>query len=168
MVHLKCTQLARDFGSALHYPNNDSNFTIWDAKQQEVRPACRVQPSDAKKVSRILNVLVDHWCKFAVKGGGHSRHPDDSNSVGGVTIDLDRLKAVEVSADATRARLGCGLTSVDVYRHLDPLGLSFIGGRVGSVGVGGFTLGGGTSPFSNKYGLALDNVFEYEVCYGPR
>lgn len=31
------------------------------------------------------------------------------------------------------------------------------------MGIGGFTLGGGTSPFSNKYGWALDNVYEYEV-----
>lgn len=31
------------------------------------------------------------------------------------------------------------------------------------MGVGGFTLGGGTYPFANKYGWALDNVYEYEV-----
>jgi hypothetical protein len=161
---IKCTQLSATFGSAFHYPDNDKNFTIWDAKQQEVRPACRVEPSNANDVSHILEILVGHWCNFAVKGGGHSRHRDDSNSVAGVTIDLDRMNTVEVSIDSNTARIGGGATTAKVYQDLDSHGLSFVGGRVGAVGVGGFTLGGGTSPFSNKYGLSLDNVFEYEVC----
>ncbi|CAG8947916.1 unnamed protein product [Penicillium salamii] len=158
-----CTQLSTTFGPDFHYPDNDQNFTIWDAKQNEVRPACRVEPSSASDVSRVLNILVEHWCNFAVKGGGHSRHRDDSNSVAGVTIDLDRMNTVEVSSNGNTARIGGGATTAKVYRDLDSHGLSFVGGRVGGVGVGGFTLGGGTSPFSNKYGLALDNVFEYEV-----
>ncbi|GME33568.1 putative FAD binding domain protein [Neofusicoccum parvum] len=160
--HEACTQLSSAFGSALHYPDND-NFTIWDAKQQEVRPACRVEPSSAADIAQVLGILVDNWCNFAVKGGGHSRHADDSNSVGGVTVDLDRINTVEVAADGLSARVGGGATSIQVYSALEPRNLSFVGGRVGSVGVGGFTLGGGTSPFSNKYGWSLDNVYEYEV-----
>ncbi|KAJ4197289.1 hypothetical protein NW759_016312 [Fusarium solani] len=139
------------------------NFTIWDAKQLEVRPACRVEPSSAKDVAQILGVVVDNWCRFAVKGGGHSRHPDDSNSVGGVTIDLDKLNSIEPSVDGSSARVGGGASSGQVFRALAERNSSFVGGRVASVGIGGFTTGGGTSPFSNKYGWALDNVYEYEV-----
>jgi hypothetical protein len=98
-----------------------------------------------------------------VKGGGHSRNPGDSNSVGGVTVDLNRLSGVEILQGDTRARVGGGATTVKVYEALESQNLSFVGGRVGSVGMGGFTLGGGTSPFSNKYGWSLDNVYEYEV-----
>lgn len=98
-----------------------------------------------------------------MKGGGHSRNPGDSNSVGGVTVDLARLRSVEVLQDGTKARVGGGATAIQVYGALEAQNLSFVGGRVGSVGVGGFTLGGGTSPFSNKYGWSLDNVYEYEV-----
>ncbi|RDW67425.1 FAD-binding oxidoreductase [Aspergillus mulundensis] len=157
-----CTELSTLFGPALHYPVTD-NFTIWDAKQQEVTPACRVEPSTASDVSQILHVLVDTWCHFAVKGGGHSRHAGDSNSIGGVTIDLDRISTVEVLDNGTKARVGGGANTNQVYSALDAHNLSFVGGRVGTVGIGGFTLGGGTSPFSNKYGWALDNVFEYEI-----
>ncbi|CRG90184.1 Bifunctional solanapyrone synthase [Talaromyces islandicus] len=157
-----CTELSTVFGSALHYPGND-NFTIWDAKQQEVHPACRVEPSTAVEVARVLDILVHHWCYFSVKGGGHSRNPGDSNSVGGVTVDLDRMTQVDILKPGNRARVGGGATSYHVYEALDAHNLSFVGGRVGTVGIGGFTLGGGTSPFSNKYGWALDNVYEYEV-----
>ncbi|KAL1622792.1 hypothetical protein SLS54_004812 [Diplodia seriata] len=157
-----CTHLSSAFGSAFHYPDSD-NFTIWDAKQQEVRPACRVEPSSAAEVAHVLEVLVDTWCHFAVKGGGHSRSPDDSNSVAGVTVDLDRINGIEIAGDGMRARVGGGATTIQVYRALEARNMSFVGGRVNTVGVGGFTLGGGTSPFSNKYGWALDNVYEYEV-----
>ncbi|CAI7674902.1 hypothetical protein N7533_011302 [Penicillium manginii] len=157
-----CSQLSTAFGSAFHWPQND-NFTIWDAKQQEVQPACRVEPSSANDVAEILDTLVSHWCYFSVKGGGHSRNPGDSNSVGGVTIDLNRLNGVEILQGDIRARVGGGATTIQVYEALESRNLSFVGGRVGSVGMGGFTLGGGTSPFSNKYGWSLDNVYEYEV-----
>ncbi|KAJ5822832.1 FAD linked oxidase N-terminal [Penicillium robsamsonii] len=159
---LACAQLSTFFGSAVHYPDSD-DFTIWDAKQQEVRPSCRIEPSSASDVAKALSVLVDHWCYFSVKGGGHSRTAGDSNSIGGVTVDLDLLSQVDVLDNGNKARVGGGATSVQVYHALESRNLSFVGGRVGSVGMGGFTLGGGTSPFSNKYGWALDNVFEYEV-----
>ncbi|PLB54762.1 FAD-binding domain-containing protein [Aspergillus steynii IBT 23096] len=145
-----CSQLSSTFGSAFHWRND--NFTIWDAKQQEVHPTCRVEPSSAQDVANILGTLVDHWCYFATP-----------NSIGGVTIDLDRLSNVEILPGSSRARVGGGATTLQVYEALETRNLSFVGGRVGSVGVGGFILGGGTSPFSNKYGLSLDNVFEYEV-----
>ncbi|KAJ5712161.1 FAD-binding domain-containing protein [Penicillium malachiteum] len=161
-----CSELASNFGTAFHWGND--NFTIWDAKQQEVHPTCRVEPSSAKDVANILGILVDHWCYFSVKGGGHSRNPGDSNSAGGVTVDLDRLSSVEVLQGGTQARVGGGATTLQVYSALESQNLSFVGGRVGSVGVGGFTLGGGTSPFSNKYGWLLDNVYEYEVVLANR
>lgn len=102
-------------------------------------------------------------CHFAVKGGGHSRSPGDSNAIQGVTLDLARLSDVQVSAGGTSAVVGGGATSAQTYAALEPRNLSFVGGRVGQVGVGGFTLGGGTYPFANKYGWALDNVLQYEV-----
>lgn len=159
-----CAQINALLGaSALHYPSNDTSFEIWDAKQQEVRPACRAEPSSTADVASILQILTTNWCTFAIKGGGHSRAVDASNSVGGVTIDMNRFNSVEVSEDRTTARLGAGLTLGPAYRALEAYGLTFVGGRVDSVGIAGYTMGGGISNLSPQYGLAVDNVFEYEV-----
>lgn len=115
-------------------------------------------------MAEILEIVVDECCHFAVKGGGHSRSPGDSNAIGGVTIDLDLLNHVTIAEDGASAQIGGGTTSGQAFASLQTRGLSFVGGRVGQVGVGGFTLGGGTYPFANKYGWALDNVYEYQVC----
>lgn len=167
LIWLQCTEIAVEFGAALHYPGTD-NITWWDARQQAVQPACRVEPSSSVDVARIMAILVENECRFAVRCGGHSRSPDDSNSVGGITIDLRRLNTVTVSPNNTSATIGGGATTYQVYSALERFNLSFVGGRVDTVGMGGFTLGGGTSPISSKYGWALDNIFEYEVRFSTK
>ncbi|KAF4924266.1 Bifunctional solanapyrone synthase [Colletotrichum viniferum] len=158
-----CDVLAAGFPGRLHYEASDSNFTIWEQKQLETAYVCRVQPTSTDEVSKTLKVLVDSWCKFAVKCGGHSRNPDDSVSTGGVTIDLDLMSTITVSDDRKTASIGGGSVTRQIYAALDPYGPTNVGGRVGQVGAGGFTLGGGTSALSVKYGWALDHVLEYEV-----
>ncbi|KAI1439456.1 hypothetical protein F5Y02DRAFT_405736 [Annulohypoxylon stygium] len=158
-----CETLASQYPDRLHYDGSDGNFTIWDQKQLETVYVCRVEPTSAEEVSQVLQVLVDSWCKFAVKCGGHSRYPDDSVSLGGVTIDLGLLNSTVVSDDQTTARIGGGSLTRQAFAALDEFGLGYVGGRVGQVGMGGFTLGGGTSVLSAKYGWALDHVMEYEV-----
>ncbi|VUC30967.1 unnamed protein product [Clonostachys rosea] len=158
-----CGELSAQFADAFHYGDDDPDFAIWDMKQQEARPACRVEPSTPAEVAAVIGIVVTSWCRFAVKGGGHSTNFDASNSAGGVTIDLHNMNHVKLSDDHTRADLGPGLVLVEAYRALEPYNLTFVGGRVADVGLPGFTLGGGISNLSPQYGLAVDNVFEYEV-----
>ncbi|EKG14375.1 hypothetical protein MPH_08466 [Macrophomina phaseolina MS6] len=160
-----CAELEAIFGpsSALHYPLNDTTFEIWDAKQAEVTPSCRVEPSTTSDVADVLSILVRNACTFAIKGGGHSRAVDASNSDGGVTVDMNRLHAVDIAEDRRSARLGAGLTLLQAYRALEPKRLSNVAGRVSSVGIAGYTMGGGFSNLTPKLGLAVDNVLEYEL-----
>ncbi|KAK8917682.1 FAD-dependent monooxygenase yanF [Metarhizium anisopliae] len=139
------------------------NLIVWDAKQQERQSACRVQPATAEDVSKVLQIILDEGCRFAVKGGGHAQFPDDSISVGGVTIDLQKMRSIEVSADRSLAKLGSGHILYSLYSGLEKHNLTTLGGRVADVGLGGYALGGGLSSLSPAYGLAMDNVFEYEL-----
>ena len=102
-------------------------------------------------------------CEFAVKSGGHAAFAGASNADGGLTIDLIHMTDVTVSSDKTQTSVGAGSVWYDVYTKLQPMGLTVIGGRVSAIGVGGLTLGGGISFFSNRYGWACDNVNAYQV-----
>lgn len=57
--HFQSARISTVLSPALHYPGSD-NFTIWDVKQQEAHPACRVGPSNATDVFKTLNILVDY------------------------------------------------------------------------------------------------------------
>lgn len=92
--------------------------------------------STAVLVSRLTQ------CPFAVRSGGHSDIPGASNIAGGVTIDLSKMKLLQVSADKKITQTGPGNRWGDVYKYLDPQGLTVIGGRESGVGVGGLVLGG--------------------------
>lgn len=70
---------------------------------------------------------------------------------------------MEVSSDRKIASLGPGGRWGDVFAALDPYGVSVIGGRIPHVGVGGLMLGGGFFHFSGQYGLAGDNVQNFEI-----
>jgi FAD/FMN-containing dehydrogenase len=114
----------------------------WDVKQSSLKPALRVEPSNAQEVSEILKILVEENCHFAIKSGGHARGEGSSNAEGGVTIDLVRLNGVEIAVDKKTVKVGSGGRWMGVYSKLDSHGLTVLGGRVAMVGVGGFLLGG--------------------------
>lgn len=93
-------------------------------------------------MSTIVKTLVKEQCHFAIKSGGHSRHEGDSSAGAGVTIDLARMKTVDVGKDKKTAKVGAGARWLDVYTSVEKEGLMVVGGRVADVGVGGLTLGG--------------------------
>lgn len=162
LIHCQCSRLARNTVYRTDFPGN-GNLEVWDAKQQEVQSACRVQPTSTDDVADILSVVLDTSCNFAVKSGGHARYPDDSVSVGGVTIDLQKMTSTEISSDRKSVRLGAGHVLYSMFLDLERHNLTTVGGRAADVGIGGFVLGGGFSNLSPVYGLAKDNVFQYEV-----
>ncbi|KAK6220642.1 hypothetical protein LQW54_002087 [Pestalotiopsis sp. IQ-011] len=150
-----CQVPATEFNSDVYFGTNDPTFVIWDLKQQNIIPACRVTPLNSEDVAKIVEIVSSHWCRFAVKGGGHSTHIDASVSDGGVTIDLSQMKHIEIGPDGSWADLGPGLVLGDAYSYLEPYKSTNIGGRVADVGLPGYAIGGGISNLSPQYGLAL-------------
>ncbi|KAK2801839.1 hypothetical protein FQN50_007584 [Emmonsiellopsis sp. PD_5] len=70
---------------------------------------------------------------------------------------------VDISHYRNTVSVGPGATWGKVYDTLEKYDLTVAGGRVGSVGVAGLILGGGMSHFPNHWGLACDNVKNFEV-----
>lgn len=133
------------------YPSSSSYETsinsYWSGRAQ-LAPACIVQPTGAEDVSQIVKTLVStssktYPCRFAIRGGGHTPWAGSSNIQRGVTIDLSLMSKTTLNKEATAASIGPGSRWVNVYGVLDQLGVSVPGGRAGSVGVAGLTLGGG-------------------------
>lgn len=73
------------------------------------------------------------------------------------------MKAIALSSDKATVSIQPGNTWFDIYTALEKDNIAVVGGRVSGIGIGGLTLGGGISFFSNMYGWACDNVASYEV-----
>ncbi|MCJ1461459.1 hypothetical protein MMC07_000056 [Pseudocyphellaria aurata] len=166
-----CAALSTKLGKKVVYPSSASYETsinsYWSG-QAQLSPFCIVQPTGAEDVSQIVKTLVrtskrSYPCRFAIRGGGHTPWAGSSNIQRGVTIDLSLMSKTTLNKDATAASIGPGSRWVNVYEVLDQLGVSVPGGRAGSVGVAGLTLGGGNSFFAARYGLVCDNVLNFEI-----
>ncbi len=97
---------------------------------------------------------------LAVRATGHGTHaPLD----GTVLLDTSRMAAVLVDADRGIARVGPGAVWGEVAEAAAPFGLAPLSGSHPDVGVTGYTLGGGLSWLSRRYGLASDNLLRAHV-----
>ncbi|KAF9244080.1 FAD-binding domain-containing protein [Melanogaster broomeanus] len=141
------------------HPSYHQGIDHW-ASSSSQRAMCVFEPGLAEDVaSRSANTRrdADTFC-----GGGHATNPGFSSTLG-VHISMTRFSDITYNSSARTATVGAGMVWDDVYAALAQHGVVVVGGRVSGVGVSGFTLGGGYSWLTEQYGLAIDNVKEYEL-----
>ena len=118
-------------------------------------------PSDIVEILRFARSQSPPL-DIAVKCDGHDPS-GASSSEGGIVIDLASINHVKVSEDKKTIAVGGGALWGAIYDEVEKHGLEVVGAGFGSVGVGGFTTGGGYSVISSRRGLALDNVVQATV-----
>ena len=126
------------------------------------RPKAIARCTDAADVMAAVNHARDNGLLLAVRGGGHSG-PGLGSCDGGLVIDLSQLRGVRVDPANRTVRVDPGCTSADLDHATHAFGLAVPLGIVGSTGVAGLTLGGGTGYLSRKYGLTIDNLIEVDM-----
>jgi FAD/FMN-containing dehydrogenase len=99
--------------------------------------------------------------RVAVRATGHGTFAEPSPDT--LVIDTSPMRSVLVDPDRRTARVGPGATWGDVIEAAAPLGLAPISGTNTTVGVIGFTLGGGHGFLSRKHGLAADNLLRADI-----
>jgi FAD/FMN-containing dehydrogenase len=97
---------------------------------------------------------------IAVQATGHGLR---SSYDGGLLINTSAMSSVRVDPDRRTARVGPGATWGQVITATAPFGLAPLSGSAPSVGVTGFTLGGGVGWLSRKHGFAADSVVRADL-----
>ena len=115
-----------------------------------------VEAASPAEVRGAVLALVRAAFAVAVRATGHGTSIEPSREV--LVIDTSRLRSVLVDPDRRTARVGPGALWGDVIEAAAPFGLAPVSGTNPTVGVIGFTLGGGHGLLSRQHGLAADNV----------
>ena len=127
-------------------------------------PHCIFVPRTARAVADGLVELTRGNAVFAIRSGGHSFNLGFSSTSRGVVINLTKVNAgVRYDAASGTAIIGPGDRWANVYRALEPHGVTVAGARAAPVGVGGYTNGGGLHFQLFREGFGSDMVVAYEV-----
>ncbi|KAI9450622.1 hypothetical protein BJY52DRAFT_172619 [Lactarius psammicola] len=132
----------------------------YESSSQDARFS--VEPGSAEDLSKIMQVIKAYPdVPFAVKGGGHTSNPGFS-STGGIQISLLRFNKISFNNDKILLTVGAGCVFDEIYKVIRPENYSIVGGG-GSVGIGGWMMGGGYSLKTNQYGLGIDNLVRVQI-----
>lgn len=142
-------------------PAYDETRRIWNGRFDR-RPAAIVRCARPADVPAALEVARQTGLPLSVRSGGHD-YSGNSMCDGGLAIDLSQMNAIAVDGGSRTVRVGPGARWGAIDRETQALGLATTGGTVSTVGVAGYTLGGGSGHLSRKYGLGLDNLVSAEV-----
>ena len=137
----------------------DSARMPWQ-RRYDPRPAVIVDARGVADVVAAIRFAREHDLPLAVQATGHGmvRPADD-----GVLLRTAAMASVEVDRSRRTARVGAGALWGDVIAAAAPYGLAPLSGSSPTVGVVGYTLGGGTGWLSRAYGYAADSVVRAEV-----
>ncbi|EGC29549.1 hypothetical protein DICPUDRAFT_42712 [Dictyostelium purpureum] len=124
------------------------------------QPTIIVRAISANDVKETINFVREYCLKIAIKTSGHNIV---SAIDGGVSLDLSLMKSVVVNERDQTVKVECGCTFHDIDEITSQYGLAMPLGQISSIGVGGFSTGGGLGHLTKPYGLSCDNLVEAEI-----
>lgn len=134
---------------------------VWNAMAAKV-PALVLQPTSTQDIAVAVEFARDHRILVSIKGGGHNI-AGTSIAENGLTLDMSRMRSVDVDVEAKLAHVRPGCLLQDVDRATQQHGLATVLGFVSETGVAGLTLGGGFGYLTRRFGWAADNLEEVEI-----
>jgi FAD/FMN-containing dehydrogenase len=138
----------------------DDERAVWNLNHELV-PAVIVVPESAADVQAAVTFAAGQHRPVLVKTTGHQIV---GQAHGAVLIATRRMNDVTIDAVGRTARVGAGVIWSEVVEKAAKAGLAPLNGSNPTVGVSGYTLGGGLSPtLGRSHGYAADHVRSLDV-----
>jgi FAD/FMN-containing dehydrogenase len=156
-------QIATDLRGRIDGAVLKSGDTDWDVARRafnlviDQRPAAVALPSSTADVAEIVRYARDNGLRVAPQLTGHNAAPLGSLA-DTILLKTTWLTGVEIDPAARRARVQAGEVWRSVVDAAAEHGLAALHGSSPTVGVVGYTLGGGMGWLARKHGLNANSV----------
>lgn len=131
-----------------------------------------MKASGAEDYRATLAFATKYNIRLVIRNTGHD-YMGKSTGAGALALWTHYIKDIEIldyesSFYSGKAmKVGAGVQAAEAQAAANAEGLVVVEGDCPTVGIaGGYTQGGGTSPLASKFGLAADQVLEWEVVTG--
>jgi len=154
--------------SRLHGQVLTDTDEAWDSARQtfnvlvDQRPAAVVRVANADDVAETIRYASQRGLRVAPQGTGHNAGPMDGLE-DALLLRTDALQGVKVDAVARRARVGAGVRWGAVADAAGEANLVALHGSSRTVGVAGYSLGGGIGWLARKHGLQSNALTAIEI-----
>ncbi|MET0451836.1 MAG: FAD-binding oxidoreductase [Mycobacterium sp.] len=157
--------LLSELPGIVHLPGSAeySAATTPDNASYRQQPGAVVRPSSAAEVARAI-ACVDGRAGLVVQATGHGAGQPIASA--DVLLDTSGLNRATVDSTARIARVGGGAVWPTVQEAAAPHGVLGLSGTSPTVGVAGYTFGGGVGWLVRKYGLAAAALRSVEYVDG--
>ena len=145
-------------------PDWDAVRAAWNLSIDQ-SPEFVVFPENAADISAVIGFARNTGLQVAPQGTGHNASPL-GDLTGTILLRTDRLREVTVDTAHGTVRAGAGVSWSEITEALAPHGMVGRAGSSGSVGVAGYTLGGGYSWLARRHGLAVSALTAVELVTG--
>lgn len=124
-------------------------------------PKAIVYCFNKEEVSKNIKWCRENKVEFRIRSGAHNY---EGYSTGNdlIVLDVSQMKKIDLDEENKKVTLEGGVTNRETCKILCSKGYAFPGGGCPTVGVAGFTLGGGWGYSSRFLGLACDSLIEVE------
>ncbi|PYI08007.1 FAD-binding domain-containing protein [Aspergillus sclerotiicarbonarius CBS 121057] len=180
----KCATLQKQWSKpATHYDTPSSPMAPWWSNAScspfsapdspcTVGPLVRyaVNVTSAADVQHVLRFVQSKNIRLVIRNTGHD-YMGKSTGAGALALWTHHLKSIETFPNYTSGsytgpamRIGAGVQGFEAQNAAHEAGYVMVTGHCPDVGIaGGYTQGGGHGPLASRYGLAADQVLEWEV-----
>lgn len=123
-------------------------------------PSIVVVAATAGDIVDAVNFAREHQLPVGVKATGHNfGYPYR----GGMMINTEKLKGLQLDPTARTVRVEAGVTWREVIEAAHPYGLAPLSGSSPDIGVAGYTVFGGIGWMVRKYGAAVDSMRSADI-----
>ena len=159
-----CEDLRSRLGGAV-LTEGQPGFTeacmLWNS-MISLQPRVVIQPVGVSDVIQSIAFARENNLEISIKGGGHNV-AGFATTDGGLMIDMQHFRNVDINPEQRVARVGGGARWSEFDREAAVFSLASTGGVISTTGVAGLTLGGGVGWLARKHGLASDNLLSAEI-----
>ncbi|KAF2726629.1 FAD-binding domain-containing protein [Polyplosphaeria fusca] len=128
-----------------------------------------VQVESVSDITRTVQFAGSRNLRLVIRNTGHD-YFGKSTGAGAIGLWMHKMNgfdAIDFNSsyyNGKAVRVAAGALSADTTAKAHQHGLAIVGGNCPSVGLaGGYTQGGGLGPLTSRYGLAADQVLEWNV-----
>lgn len=162
--YLKCDQIQTPDGNLIDQIEYNKASQVFNRRFQK-KPFAIIYCESTEDVQRVYKDAIANNLPIRVRSGGHD-HEAECTGTNVILLDMTRINHVIVSHNKKYARIGPGIRFKDLTPQLAFNDVMIPHGTCATVGVAGFTFGGGWGPWTRKHGMNCEGLVGATVVLG--